>query len=278
MAEVLDGDLYGSEIKGTVKTFRFNNNYKIELKGNSEGPLSSILRLANLNQIFDVEEESGEHYSNFYFTSPLSSTLELLGKNSNLELSTKIKGGSFNNKKTKLYFSDLYSSIEYDSTNGVKDGFATIKINDIPVKFDIKTVKEEGSFNTQIVAEDIFSAKRILSSFDFKEAINGSSKFNLKLTLASFIKEQPLINPEIEVLSDLEGISIDLPEPLTKSKDSKINFRLTFGSPINESPLLKFKYGDLFRGKFKFRNNITEGFVIAGKENKAFLLKTKRFY
>jgi len=276
VGEVLDGDLYGSKIKATVKTFRVNNDYKIELKGNSKGPLSSIFRLANLNQIFDVAEEPGEHNSNFYFTSPLSSSLELLGKSSNLELSTKIKGGNFNNKQTKLYFSDLYSSIEYDSTNGVKDGFATIKINDIPVKFDIKKGKEEGSFNTQIVTEDIFLAKRILSTFDFKEEINGSSKFNIKLTLASFIKDQPLINPEIEVLSNLEGISIDLPEPLKKSKDSKVSFRLTFRSPVNEPPLLRFKYGDLFRGKFKFQHNITEGFVIAGKEKQSVSIEDEK--
>ena len=276
IGELLDGDLYGSEIKGTVKTFSDNNYYKIELKGNSEGPLSSILRLANLNQIFDVEEESGEHYTNFYFSSPLYSNLGLLGKNSDIELSTKIKGGKFNNKKTKLYFSDLYSSIEYDSTNGVKEGFATININSIPVKFDIRKGKEEGGLNTQIVTEDIFSAKRILSPFEFKDEINGSSKFNIKLTLASFIKGQPLINPEIEVLSDLEGISIDLPEPLKKSKDAKVNFRLTFRPSINEPPLLGFKYGDLFRGKFKFQNHITEGFVIAGKKKQSISIEPEK--
>ena len=276
IGEVLDGDLYGSEIEGTVKTFKDNNLYKIELKGNSKGSLSSILRLTNLNQIFDAEEESGEHYTNFYFTSSLSPTLKLLGRNSNLELSTKIKGGNFNNKETKLYFSDLYSSINYDSTNGVKDGFATININDIPIKFDIKKGKEKGSFNTQIVSEDIFSAKRLFSSFGIKKEISGSSKFNIKLTLASFIKEQPLLEPVIEVLSDLEGISINLPEPFTKPKDSKVNFRLTFKSSINESPLLGFKYGDLFRGKFKFQNNITEGFVIAGKEKQSISIEDEK--
>ena len=83
-----------------------------------------------------------------------------------------------------------------------------------------------------------------------------------------------MIIPEIEVLSNLEGISIDLPEPLTKSKDSKVSFRLTFGSTINEPPLLRFKYGDLFRGKFKFKNNITEGFIIAGKEKQSYIFLT----
>ena len=275
LGELVDGDLYGSEINGTVRTF-YDDDYKIELKGNSEGPLSSILRLTNLNQIFKAEEESGEHFTNFYFISPLSAGLELLEKNSNLELITKIKGGNFNNKDTKLYFSDLYSSIEYDSTNGVKDGFATININDIPVKFDIKKVKEEGSLNTQIIAEDIFLAKRILSPFDFEDEVSGSSKFNIKLTLASFIKEQPFINPEIEVLSDLEGISINLPEPLTKSKDTKVDFRLTFSPSINEPPLLWFKYGDLFRGKFRFQNSITEGFVIAGKKKQSITIEDEK--
>ena len=275
MGEVLGGDLYGSEVNGEVKVFKDNNDYKIELKGSSEGPLSSILRLTNLYQIFDAEEKSGEQYTNFYFTSPLSSNLELLGKNSNLELSTKIKDGNFNNKITKLYFSDLYSSIEYDSTNGVKDGFATININDIPLKFDIKKGKEEGSFNTQIVAENIFSAKRILSSFNFQEEISGSSKFNVKLILPSFIKEQSLIDPEIQVLSDLEGISIDLPEPLIKPKDLKVNFRLTL-RPSNAPPLLSFRYGDLFRGKFRFQNNKTEGFVIAGKEKQSVSIEDEK--
>ena len=269
IGEIIESDLYGSGVEGIVKTFKDNNSYKVELKGNSEGSLSSLLRLTNLNQIFNTEEDSGKHYTNFYFISPLGPTWEILGKNSNLELSTKIKGGNFNNKKAKLNFSDLYSSIEYDSTNGVKDGFATININDIPLKFDIKKGKGKGSFNTQIVAEDILSAKKLLSSFDIKEEISGSSRFNIKLTLASFIKEQPLLEPVIEVLSNLEGVSINLPEPLTKSKDSKFDFRLTFNPFMDKPPLLSFKYGDLFRGKFNFRNNTTEGFIIAGKEKQS---------
>ena len=269
LGEVLNGDLYGSEIKGIIKIFKDNNSYKLELKGDSKGPLLSILRLSNLNKIFEAEEESGEHYTNFYFISPLSTSLDILGKNSNLELTTKIKGGNFNNKKTELYFSDLYSSIEYDSLNGIKDGFATIKINNIPIKFDIRKGKENGSFYTQLIAEDYFSAKRILSSYDIKKDIRGSSKFNLKLTLASFIKDQPFLSPKIEVSSNLEGISINLPEPLVKAKDSIIDFRLTFKPSLDETPTLSFNYGDLFRGKLNFLNNTTEGFVIAGKKRQS---------
>ena len=266
IGDLIDGDLYGSEIKGTVKTFKDSNNFKVELKGNSEGPLLSLLRLTNLNKTFDVEEKAGEHYTKFYFTSPLSSTLEFLGNNSNLELSTKIRGGHFSNKRTNLNFSDLYSSLEYDSTNGIKDGFATIKINGVPLKFDIKKGKEKGIYNTQIVTEEVLSVKRILSSYGIEKSISGSSKFNIKLTLASFIKGQPLTDPKIEVLSNLKGISLNLPEPITKLKDSKVDFRLNFESITDMAPMLSFKYGELFRGKFNLKNNITEGFVIAGKK------------
>jgi len=266
VGEILHGDLYGSKFDGTIKIFKDNNHHKLELKGESKGPFQSILRLSNLDQAFDAEEESGEHHTNFYFISPLSSTLDLLGVNSNLRISAKVKGGSFNNKKTNLDFSDFYSSIEYDSSNGIKDGFATIKINKNPIKFDIRKVKEKGSFNTQLIAEDIFSVKKILAPFNIKKEIRGSSKFKIKLNLSSFIKGQPFIDPQVEVLSNLEGIAINLPEPLMKTKSSKVSFNLAFKPFLNKSSLLSFKYGDLFRGKFNFNKNTTEGFVIAGKK------------
>ena len=270
LGEVTDGNLYESRIKGEIKTFKDNNKYKLELKGNSKGPFLSILNISKFNQIFDSElEESGEHSTNFYFYSPLNSNLDLLGEDADLELVTKIKGGNFKNKNTNLSFSDLYSSLEYDSSSGIKEGFATIKINGIPVKFDIRKGKENGIFNTQLVAEDFFSSRKIFSSFDFKKSIKGSSKFKIQVTIPSFRKEQPLIDPKIEVLSGLEGIAINLPEPFSKSKDTKINFSLTFKPFLNRSPQLSFKYGDLFRGKFNLQNNKPEGFVIAGKRKQS---------
>ena len=267
LGEILDGEFYGSEIKGSVKAFKDSNSYILQLKGKSEGPLFSILKISNLDQIFEVKpQESGEHYTNFQFISPLSSNIELLGVNSNLKLTTKIKKGNFTNNRTNLTFSDLYSSIEYDSLNGVKDGFATLKINNVPVKLDISKGKEKGYFNTKLIAQEIFSTKKLLSSFNIKSEIKGASAFTLEVTLPSFVVKQPLINPEIKVLSNLDGISINLPEPFNKSKDSEVDLSLVLKLFVNEAPSLKFVYGDLFRGKFTFKNNLTEGFIIAGKK------------
>ena len=111
------------------------------------------------------------------------SNFDLLGKDSDLKISTKIKDGNFYNKQTNLSFSKLYSQIDYDSSNGVRDGFATIKINDIPLKFDIRKVKENGNFNTQFVTEDVVSSRKILSPYGIGDTVKGSSKFNLKLVL-----------------------------------------------------------------------------------------------
>ena len=277
LGEILDGDLYGSQIKGTVKTYKDDINYKLELKGDSEGPFTTILHLSNLNKIFNTElDESGKHETNFYFISPLVSNLDLLGKNSDLQLITKIKDANFRNRNTSLNFSNFYSSLEYDSSSGVKDGYATISINNIPVKFDIKKAKKGDIFNTQLIAEENFQAKNIFSEFDKKNDIRGSSRFKIKLTLPSFIKEQPLIDPEIKVLSNLKGISINLPDPLKKLEDSAVDFNLIFTPYLNKPPLLSFKYGDLFRGKFRFQNNLAEGFVIAGKEKQSISISNKR--
>lgn len=275
LGEVLDGNLYGSGIKGQVKIFKPGNNYQLELAGSSDGPFVSILKLSKLNNIFEVEPEaSGTHSTNFNFISPLKSSLGLIDKNSDLKISTKIKDGNFSNKQTNLSFSNLYSSIEYDSSNGVRDGFATIKINDIPLKFDIGRQKEGSYFNTQLVAEEILSAKKILSPLGIRKEVKGSSKFKLKLTFSSFMKGQPLLDPEIEITSNLNGILVNLPEPFVKSKNSLVNFNLAFKPFSDKAPLLTFKYGDLLRGKFNFQPNITEGYVIAGKKKQTISIQS----
>ena len=277
LGELVDGELYGSKIQGTVKTYKDHINYRLELKGNSKGPFTTILRLSNLNRIFDTEQDkSGEHNTNFYFFSPLVSDFDLLGKNSDLKLFTKIKDASFRNRNTNLNFSNLYSSLEYDSSSGVKDSFATIKINNVPVEFDIKLDRESGIFKTQLIAEENFSAKKIFSEFGNKDDIKGASVFKIRLTLPSFIKEQPFIDPKVEVLSNLKGISINLPDPFKKARDSEVEFNLIFKPYLNMSPMLSFKYGDLFRGKFRFLNNLTEGFVIAGKKKQSISIAGKQ--
>jgi len=267
LGEVIDGNLYGSKIKGFLKVFKPSSNYRLELEGSSYGPFLTILNLANLDSVFEVKsEKSGEHNTNFKFTSPLTSNLDLLGKDSDLKISTKIKDGNFRNKQTNLNFSNIYSKIEYDSSKGVRDGFATIKINDIPLKFDIKKEEENGYFNTQLVTEETVSSKKILSPYAIGDKVKGSSKFNLKLVLPSFVKGQPLLDPEIEIASNLDGISVNLPEPFVKSKNSLIDFNLVFKPFLNQSPRLVFKYGDLLRGKFNFQTDVTEGFLIVGKK------------
>ncbi len=269
VGEVLSSDLYGSKIMASINIYKDTNNYRLNIKGKSEGPFLSVLRLSNLDQIFQAEiNESGEQNTSFYFTSPLVPNLEVLGNNSEFKLNAKIKDGKFKNKKTNLNFSQLYSSIEYDSTNGVKDTFATIKINDIPLKLSIRKDNEQANFSTQLIAEEIFSTSKILPSFSYKKELKGSSRFKIKLTLPSFIKGQPFIGPVIEATSNLEGISINLPEPIKKVENSKVDFNLLFKLDLNKPPLLNFKYGDLFRGKFIFQDDLTEGFVIAGKKKR----------
>ncbi len=277
--QVLDGDLYGSTIQGHVKTYKENGRYKLDLEGNSKGPFSSILRLSNLNKIFEAKSnDRGEQNTDFSFSSPLVSDLNLLGNATELKLKTKIKDANFVNKKTRLDFTNLFSLIEYDSSNGVKDGFATLKINNIPIKFDIKKGSEKGSFNTLLVAEDTFSFEKIFNSFAYGNEITGSSKFNIRLTLPSYIKGHSYIDPQIEVNSNLAGININLPKPLNKTKDTKINFNLVFKPYLDEPSILNFKYGNLFRGKIRFLNELAEGFIIAGKKKQSISILDEKIY
>jgi len=266
--KIKEGKLFGSSLAGTVKTFRYNNKNIIEVKGDSEGPLMSLLKLSKLDDIFSAEDKSsGKHDTSFDFTSTLSSSIKLLGSQSSLKFNTNIKDGNLTNKDTNLSLTDLYSSIEYNNLDGVKDSFASLRINEVPVQFDIKKKQVDEKIFTSLTAENTFSAKSISTFLGLKKGISGSSKFSIEISLPSFIRNKKTLEPEIKIFSDLQGLSIDLPEPLNKYKGSTINFNLLFQPfVLNRSARLTFYYGDLFRGKLDFKENTREGFVIAGKK------------
>ena len=263
-----EGNLFGSSLKGTIKTFKRNNQNIIEVKGNSEGPLTSLLQISNLNTIFTSESKSsGKHNTSFNFASPLSSSIKLLGGNSILKFSTKIRDGNLTNKGINLKLTNLYSSIEYDSLSGVKDSSASLRINEVPLQFDIRKKQANGKIFTSLSAQNTFPAKSISSFINLKEEISGSSIFGIEISLASFIRGKKISKPEIKIFSELIGLSIDLPEPLRKNKESTINLNLLLQPIISDgSSRLIFTYGDLFRGKLDFKENGKEGFVIAGKK------------
>ena len=266
--QVKEANFYGSNIQSNL-TLSNEKNYFFELAGSAEGPFLSLLRFFNMSKV-NLESSSGLHQTKFFYKSPWESIDNILDAKSDLTIQSEIKNGSFSFPNFDFSFSNIFSNIDYDSEVGIKDGFISLKINSIPLLFDLEKEKLETERNVNVfsVVDNISLNKLIPKSF--KRNISGNSKTTIKLTVPSFRRDTRIGKAKISLSSDLNGVEMNLPEPFYKAKAKKINLDMTY-LPNFEKDMsrLNFKYGNKLRGKLNFSNTLKEGFLIAGEEKQS---------
>ena len=266
--QVKEGNFYGSNLRSNISISQ-DKNYYFELEGNTEGPFSSLLKLLNTREE-NLENPTGQHQTNFFYRSPWNSINSLLDKESELIINTDIKRGSLNLSNLDLSFRNIFSKINYDSKEGIKDGFISLRINSIPLVFDLQKGKSENKKNLSVfsVIETINLNKFI--PVPLNAYISGNSQTTIKLEVPSYVRDVEIVKPQVTFSSSLEGININLPEPFSKKKLEKIDLGLTyFPSFDQEDSRLNFKFGDKLRGKLFFSDSMTQGFLIAGKKKQS---------
>ncbi len=103
-----------------------------------------------------------------------------------------------------------------------------------------------------------------------RDFASGSSATLIQFAVPSFIRDHNIQRSYINISSDLLGTEINLPDPFFKVKDDPTELSLTFYPPFaGQISSLRFKLGEIFRGKFNLSNEVTEGFIIAGKEKQS---------
>ena len=75
----------------------------------------------------------------------------------------------------------------------------------------------------------------------------------------------------------MTGTEVNLPSPLYKDINHNIDLNLDYYPAIyTRIPKIKFRYGDLFRGKFNILDNGLEGFIIAGKKKQSISIERNK--
>ena len=266
--QVKEANFYGSNILSNF-TLSKENNYSFELEGSAEGPFLSLLRFFNMSEV-NSENSSGLHQTKFFYKSPWESINTILHAKSDLIIQSEIKNGSFSFPNFDFSFSNIFSNINYDSEVGIKDGFISLKVNSIPLLFDLEKEKLEIQRNINVfsVVDNISLNKLIPKSFN--RNISGNTKTTIKLTVPSFRRDTSIGKAKISLSSNLNGIEMNLPEPFYKGKAKNINLDMTYLPNFEkEISRLNFKYGNKLRGKLNFSNTLKEGFLIAGKEKQS---------
>ena len=103
----------------------------MNINGKSEGPFSTILK--TLSNSFGDVESSGYHESSFKFMSPLKKEISFLDEEAFLEFNGNLEEGELKLTKQGYYLDNIFSSLTYDSENGLDEGFISLKVNSTPL-------------------------------------------------------------------------------------------------------------------------------------------------
>tara|TARA_B110000003_G_scaffold176351_1_gene175829 strand:+ start:79 stop:3687 length:3609 start_codon:yes stop_codon:yes gene_type:complete len=264
---IKEGDFLGSNVEADVKTFRNNLKYFFQAKGRSEGPFSSILdSFIQTDSYFSNIQ--GSHETEFSFRSPLNQNISLLSPLSNLQISSEINKGGIKINTLGYNLENLFSSISYDSSSGFKEGYASFKLNSIPFSFGIDETLRSSEY-TIFTSKEIVKFEKFVPKF-LQNKFVGSSEILLKIGLPSFKKGSRFKKPYINLTSKLTGTEVALPAPFFKSINDEIKLDIDYYPTHTDSfSRLKFKYGDLFRGKVDFSDTKKQGYLIAGADKQS---------
>ena len=264
--KVTNGEFFGSKVLASFNTYQSEEGISLDITGNSFGPVSSLVETISNN--FGKITSGGFHKTNFYYSSPVESGLSLLSKKSRLEVNSDIDKGEINLHDLGFEFQNIYSSINYNNLTGFEEGYFSFKLNSIPLVFELN---EEGKTQdyTFFKSEKPIQIRNLLP-ISMRDFASGSSATLIQIAVPSFIRDQNIQRSYINISSDLLGTEINLPDPFFKVKDDPTELSLTFYPPFAEQiSSLRFKLGEIFRGKFNLSNDVTEGFIIAGKEKQS---------
>ncbi|URQ67737.1 hypothetical protein M9C81_05600 [SAR86 cluster bacterium] len=269
--KISKGDFFGSEIEADFKTFKLGSSLYFDLDGKFEGPFSTLLKLTD----YELQDSAsgGFHETDFYFSSPLKKEFSLLDKNSQLEVATKIEKAELNASNYGFNFTNIFSTLNYDNEKGFKEGYVSLKLNSIPIIFDLdleNTVKGYSFFSSR----NSFQIKNLFP-IGLRGSISGTSSVAIQVAIPSLISGQDIKKSYLEISSNLLGTELNLPDPFYKSKEDSTYLNiLLYPTYTNEYSRLQFKLGEIIRGKLNLFNGNAEGFLIAGKEKQSISIES----
>ena len=275
----LSGNFKNAEFLNSLVTadYKINKSFSgqmLNISGESEGPFVSLISLLR-GKNFKQDNVEGAHKTFFKYETPIKKNISLLGEETILEVKTKIEKGRLDEEDFGLSIGNIYSSLEWNNSEGFSEGLLSLELNSIPINFALDS-KLSGKDYTIFRANNDLQFKSFLPA-NIKNKISGSSETTFKLGIPSLQNGWPLNEVYIRISSGLTGTEVNLPFPLSKNKNQNIDFNLDYYPAINTNfSKLKFKYGDLFRGKLNILADGLEGFIISGKKKQTISIEKKK--
>lgn len=261
-----NGKFLGSEVEADFETFKSGSNLYLNIDGKSAGPFSSLLDLST-NSLGNVNSD-GFHETEFFYSSPIKREYSLLDKSSRLEVTSKIEKGKLNMPDLGFSLENIFSSLSYNSETGFDEGYVSLKLNSIPLVFDLDLESKPQGYSF-FVSEKPIQVKHLVPS-KVRDSISGSAMTLVQVAVPSMIRGKDIKRSYLRLTSNLLGTGINLPDPFFKAKEDAADLNLVFyPSFADQYSRLEFRLGEIIRGKFNLYSQAVEGFIIAGSKKQS---------
>jgi len=178
---------------------------------------------------------------------------------SNVELAFKTRNASLEIPSLSVSASAIDGAFNYSAINGLTAADVKARMFGNPIALNITSQKNAVGVATQFDMQghlQVFSLAPWVPPLVLTN-LDGETDFSAQLDIGRGFKNQ------LQVSSDLKGVSVTLPEPFTKLTQQTSSFSFKLG--LDESQLHTLQYADKFAYSLRFRDKgYQDGTIIIG--------------
>lgn len=210
LAEATGGYIYDSEIEHAWVHLPQTTD-KLFVNGSVKGQATDIYKLLTESAL---KEEVGDDLAAWKMSGNVSTQLELniplyTARQPMVQVNTSLTDARFESEEDKLHFSEITGIVSYDSSSGLQSEALKARLFNQPVAARITSSKKK----TQVYIDSAIESERLKEWLDL-ELLNlakGKIKYQARLDMCPGKACNQLV-----IGSDLQGVEIDAPAPLSK--------------------------------------------------------------
>jgi uncharacterized protein (TIGR02099 family) len=248
-----DGLLLNSQLRDvSVEIERLRGASPVKIKGTAAGSLQDLMAILgdtplrkDFHAFVDALEVDGKTKTWIDLAIPLK-------KRDQLKINgvVNLKQAAMTIKKADLRVDKLSGKLLFNRT-GVKAKGIKARLLDELIVFDVLPYSHEGDHWTRIKSHMPINLARLKQQFpEWKlDYFLGAGEGDVEVSIAHHRSKVPV---RLNITSDLQGISITLPDPLGKPAESKAKLDLGADLRNDESTELRIRYDEKTHALFRF--------------------------
>ncbi|MES9993262.1 MAG: YhdP family protein [Candidatus Thiodiazotropha sp.] len=254
-AKLQDGLLVNSKLQDVeVDIEHLEEASPVMIRGSAAGPLKDLMAILgetplrrDFHAFVDAVEVGGESLTTVDLAIPLKKK-----QRDKLKIDGEIafKRAALRVKKAALKIDKLNGKLRFNRTGVEAKGIKARLLGDM-IQFDVLPYSHKGEYWTRLTTHMPLNLKRLKREFpEWKlDYFSGLGEGEVELKIAHHPSQVPV---RLNLVSDLRGISVLMPQPLGKAAESKVKFDMGADFRSDDSTELRIRYQDQTHALFRF--------------------------